>query len=142
VRVTFIIGGDSMTFDEFIHFRNIQIKNKNHEKIVKTFYVYLSSVTGDSKLLPNEIGRILNIDFSSSTIEAGCFNGIFDGTDSPYDDVDFYIKSNNGICVFVYGKIPLEPLKVLKENEYVIFMLSDDLSGAIERNNDRHIHIR
>ena len=131
-----------MTFDEFISFRNVEIKNKDHERIVKTFYVYLSSVTGDYRMLPNEIGRILNIDFSSSTIETGCFNGIFDGTDSPYDDVDFYIKSSNGICVFVYSKIPPEPLKELKENEYVIFMLSDDSNGAIERNSDSHIYIR
>ena len=56
-----------MTFDEFISFRNVQIKNKDHERVVKTFYVYLSSVTGDSRLLPNEIGRILNIDFSSES---------------------------------------------------------------------------
>jgi len=131
-----------MTFEEFIPFRNVQIKNKNHARIVKAFYIYLSSVTGNSRLLPNEIGRILNIDFSAALIETGCFNGIFDGTDSPYDDVDFYIKSNSGIRVFIYGKIPSEPLKELNENEYVIFMLSCDLNGTIERNSNRHIYIR
>ena len=141
--VKFILQGFAiMTFDEFVPFRDVKIKNENHERVVKAFYVYLQSVTGNSRLLPNEIGRILNIDTSSSTIETGCFNGIFDGTDSPYDDVDFYVKSDNEIFVFIYGRIPIEPLKKLRENEYVIFMLSSDLNGTIERNNDGHVYIR
>jgi len=91
-------------------------------------------------LLPNEIGCILNIDTSSSTVKTGCFNGIFDGTDSPYDDVDFYVKLDNEIFVFIYGRIPTKPLKKLNENEYVVFMLSNASNGTIERNNDGHCY--
>ena len=131
-----------MTFDEFVPFRDVKIKNENHERVVKAFYHYLSSVTGNFRLLPDEIGRILNIDLSSSTIKTGCFNGVFDGTNSPYDDVDFYVKLDNGIFVFIYGRVLAEPLKKLRENEYVVFMLSNDSNGTIERNNDGHVYIR
>jgi len=131
-----------MTFDEFIHFRDVKIKNKDHERVIKAFYVYLSSVTGNPQLLPNEVGRILNIDALSLTVTTGCFNGAFNDAVPPYDDVDFYIELNNSICLFVYGKIPSDTLKELKDNAYVVFMLSKDLSGTIERNIDRHIYIR
>jgi len=131
-----------MTLDEFIHFRDVKIKNKDHERVIKAFYVYLSSVTGNPQLLPNEVGCILNIDASSLTVTTGCFNGIFNDTVPPYDDVDFYLELNNRIRIFVYGRIPSDTLRELKDNEYVVFMLSKDLSGTIERNIDRHIYIR
>jgi len=130
-----------MTFDEFISFRNVKIKNKNHERVVKAFYIYLSSVTGNPCLLPNEISRIINIDTSTLTIKTGCFNGIFEDIVPPYDDVDFYIKFNNGICVFLYGTIPSDSLRDLRDNEYAVFMLSNDSNGIIERNINRHIYI-
>jgi len=130
-----------MTFDEFKSFRNVKIKNKNHERVVKAFYIYLSSVTGNPYLLPNEISRILNIDTSTLTIKTGCFNGVFEDIVPPYDDVDFYVKFNNDVCLFLYGRIPSDTLKELKDNEYVVFMLSNDLSGIIERNIGRHIYI-
>jgi len=131
-----------MTFDEFILFRNVQIKNKDHERVIKAFYVYLSSVTGNPRLLPNEIGRILNIDTSLLTIKTGCFNGIFDDTIPPYDDVDFYVKLSNGISIFIYGRIAPSHLKELGDSEYVVFVLSSDANGTIERNKNRHIYIR
>ncbi|MCL2408831.1 MAG: hypothetical protein FWC96_04360 [Oscillospiraceae bacterium] len=130
-----------MTFDEFITFRDLKIKNKDHERVVKAFYVYLSSVTGNPRLLPDEVGRIINIDTSSLAVSTGCFNGIFDDTIPPYDDVDFYIKLSNGICIFVYGRVQSDTLKELNDNEYIVFMLSNDLSGIIERNIDRCTYI-
>jgi len=129
-------GNGKMTVDEFILFRDIIIKKDNHKRVVKVFYGYLSSVTGDSRLLINKIGKIINIDVSALSLDKGCFNGIFDDTVPPYNDVDFYVRLSNGICVFVYGGIPQNPLKELKEYEYVIFLLSDDLGNKIERTNN------
>ncbi|MCL2387938.1 MAG: hypothetical protein FWC89_10390 [Defluviitaleaceae bacterium] len=130
-----------MTVDEFILFRDVLIKNDNHKRVVKAFYGYLSSVTGDSQLLIKEIGRIISVDVSALSVNKGCFNGIFDDTVPPYNDVDFYVRLSNGICVFVYGSTPQNPLKELKEHEYVVFLLSDDLHGKIERTNN-YIYFR
>ena len=131
-----------MSFDEFITFRDVKIKNRDHERVAKAFYVYLSSVTGNPRLLPSEFGRILNIDTSSLALSTGCFNGTFDDTTPPYTNVDFYIKLSNDIRIFVYGSVPSDSLKGLRDNEYVVFMLSNDSNGVIERNIDRHIYIR
>jgi bifunctional DNA-binding transcriptional regulator/antitoxin component of YhaV-PrlF toxin-antitoxin module len=138
-KLTF--GTGRMTFEEFIIFRDVIIKNSNHERVVRAFYIYLESVTGNCKLLPEIIGRLLDIDTSALTIKKGCFNGIFDGTVPPYDDVDFYVKLSNDICLFVYGKLPSKPLTELKNNEYVLFMLSDDINGKLERKENRYIYI-
>ena len=88
----------------------------------------------------DEFSRILNIDTTAMEIETGCFNGISDVT-IPYTDVDFFVKTSTGICIFIYGCAPIEPLKNLADNEYAIFMLSSDLNGTIERNHDNHIYI-
>jgi len=134
-------GNSKMTVDEFILFRDVIIKNDNHKRVVKTFYGYLSSVTGDSRLLINKIGKIINVDVSALSLDKGCFNGIFDDTVPPYNDVDFYVRLSNGICVFVYGGIPQNSLKQLKEYEHVIFLLSDNLDSKIERTNN-YIYFR
>lgn len=122
-----------MTYDEFILFRDVKIKNANHERVVKAFFEYLSSVSGNARALPDLVGRILNIDTSSLTVDKGCFNGVFDNVIPPYDNVDFYIKLSNGICLFIYGEIPTKTLRTLKADEYVLFVLSEHLDENIER---------
>jgi hypothetical protein len=129
-----------MTFEEFLVFRDVKIKNPNHERIVRLFFEYLESVTGNKRLLPNLLGQLLNIDLSDTTVPTGCFNGIFDGTESLSQEVDFYIRCQNGIRIYVYGSIPNEE-KELKYNEYVLIVLSDDLKGNIERKANRYIYI-
>jgi len=91
--------------------------------------------------LPDLVGRILNIDTSSLTIDKGCFNGIFDSIIPPYDNVDFYIRLSNNICLFIYGEVPTKVLKALENNEYVVFMLSDYLGENVERINN-YIYFR
>lgn len=130
-----------MTLEEFLVFRDVKIKNPNHERIVRLFFGYAASVTGNIRLLPDLLGRLLNIDLSDTTVPTGCFNDIFDGTEPPYEDVDFYVRLQNGIRVYVYGSIPYRELKKLKNNEYVLIVLSDDLNGNIERKANRHIYI-
>lgn len=131
-----------MTYEAFISFRDVKVKNKNHQKVIKAFYPYLSSVTGNCRLLPDLIGRLLNINTASQTVEKGCFNGVLENIIPPYGDVDFYMQLSDGICIFIYGSIPVGCLKELNDNEYVIFMLSEDLNGCIERKVSRHVYIR
>ena len=130
-----------MTFEEFLMFRDVKIKNSNHERIVRLFFCYSASVTGNKRLLPDLLGQLLNIDLSDTTVSTGCFNGVFDGTEPPYKDIDFYVRLQNGISVYAYGSIPYKELKELKNNEYVLIVLSDDLNGNIERKANRHIYI-
>ena len=108
-----------MEFDEFIKQKNIKIRDNEHLKVIKCFYPYLRSVSGDEQLLPSLIGNILGVDLSNVTVETACFNGVNDGSEPPYVNVDLYIKFNNGIKVFVYGK-KQKNLVELKEKEYVI----------------------
>ena len=108
-----------MEFDEFIKLRDIKIRDNEHLKVIKRFYPYLRSVSGDEQLLPSLIGNILGVDLSNVTVETACFNGVNDGSRPPYVNVDLYIKFNNGIKVFVYGK-KQKNLVELKEKEYVI----------------------
>jgi hypothetical protein len=130
-----------MTFEEFLVFRNVKIKNSDHKRIVKLFYVYLQSVTGNKRLLPDLLGRILNIDLSETLVKTGCFNGIFDDTKPPYDNVDFFVRFDNDVRVYIYGSITDKEKKELNNNEYILFILSDALNGNIERNADRYIYI-
>jgi len=67
-----------LNFNEFLLFRDVKVKNFNHERIVALFYVYLESVTGNERLLPDTLGRILDIDLSTTLVSTACFNGIFD----------------------------------------------------------------
>jgi hypothetical protein len=130
-----------MTLEEFLVFRDVKIKNCNHERIVRLFFGYVASVTGNKRLLPDLLGQLLGMDLSDTTVATGCFNGIFDGVEPPYEGVDFYVRLQNGVRVYVYGSIPCKELKELKDNEYVLIMLSDDFSSNIERKAGRHICI-
>ncbi len=130
-----------MTYDQFLIFRDVKIKNIHHERILKLFFSYLEAVTGNKRLLPDLIGQLLNIDLSSVTVPAGCFNGISDGTKPPYDDVDFYIRLSNDIRVFIYGSIRDSMVKELKDNEYVIYIDANNFSGNIIRKPNRHIYL-
>lgn len=129
-----------MTLDEFIEFRNTQIKNNDHKRIVKLFYPYLKSVTGDPSLLPVLIGKIIDMDLSGALAVTGCFNGINDNSTAPYDDVDFYIKLDNGIRIFVYGRVIKETVS-LNENEYVIFCTSDEIPDSVYKRENHHIYL-
>lgn len=119
-----------MELDKFIRERDIKIRDSEHLRVIKCFYPYLRSVSGDEYLLPSVIGRMLDIDLTDVSVDTACFNGVNDGSQPPYDNVDLYIKLNNSIKVFVYGK-KQERLTDLKENEYVIFFISNNLSGNI-----------
>lgn len=130
-----------MEFDEFIKLRNIKIRDNDHLKVVKCFYQYLCSVSGDERLLPSLLGNILGIDLSNVAVNTACFNGVNDGSQPPYDNVDLYVKLSNNIKVFVYGR-KQENLTQLKENEYVICLLSDELTVDFNRRENRHIFIK
>ena len=119
-----------MTFEQFIKQRDIKVRDNEHLRVIKCFYLYLKSVSGNERLLPSVLGKLLGIDLSDVSVITSCFNGVNDGSKPPYDNVDLYIKLNNDIKVFVYGK-KQERLTDLKENEYVIFFLSNDLSGNV-----------
>ncbi len=90
-----------MTFDEFIAFRDVKIKNAGHERIVRLFFPYLEFVSGNARLSPDLLGNIIGLD-TSTTVPMACFNGTFDEGSSPYPDVDFYVRLDNGIQICVY----------------------------------------
>lgn len=130
-----------MSFEEFLSFRDVKIRDKNHERIVRMFFPYLQSVCGFSDSLPKIISKIINIDLTMESITTGCFNGMIDDTSTPYDNPDFYIKFCNGIGVYVYGKEVKAEQILLKENEYVVFALSDNITNNIKRNANRHFYM-
>jgi AbrB family looped-hinge helix DNA binding protein len=134
-------GEGQMTFDEHLLYRDIKIKNENHERIVKLFYGYAGSVTGNSRLYPDLISNLLNIDLSSAHVQTACLNGVLDGTEPPYNDVDLYIKFNNDVRVYVYGVIPNEPIRKVKDNEYVLIVLADNLNGQANRKPNKHVYL-
>ena len=119
-----------MEINKFIELKNIIVRDNEHLRLIKCFYPYLRSVSGDEHLLPSALEKILGIDLTDVSVVTACFNGVNDGSKPPYDNVDLYIKFTNGIKVFVYGRKE-EIFTDLKENEYVIFLLSNDLSGNI-----------
>ena len=126
-----------MILEEFIKQRDIKVRNDEHLRVIKCFYLYLRSVSGDEHLLPSVLEKILGVDLSDVSVITACFNGVNDGSKPPYDNVDLYIKLNNGIKVFVYGR-KQEIFIDLKENEYAIFLLSSDLSGNITHTKKIH----
>ncbi len=130
-----------MRFDEFVKLRDIKIRDNEHLKVVKCFYPYLRSVSGDEQLLPSLLGNILGIDLSNITVDTACFNGVNDGSKPPYDKVDLYLKFNNDIKVFVYGRKP-KNLVDLKENEHVICLLADEIISKITKSESHHIFIK
>jgi hypothetical protein len=88
------------------------------------------------------MGKILGVDFSGETMTTGCFNGVNDGTEPSYGNPDCYIKMSDGTRIYIYGGVADGELKQLKDNEYVIFALSDTVTDNIERLSDRHIYMR
>lgn len=130
-----------MEFDEFIKMRDIKIRDNEHLRVIKCFYPFLRSVSGDEQLLPSLIGSILGVDLSNVTVETACFNGVNDGSDPPYVNVDIYIKFNNDIKVFVYGR-KLEHLYELKDNEYVIFLLANEIKSNVIKTGNNYIYIK
>lgn len=140
MRLMLFIKVMEMDFDEFIKLKDIEIRDNEHLKVIKCFYPYLRSVSGEEQLLPSLIGSIVGFDLSNVTVETACFNGVNDSSKPPYDNVDLYIKLNNDIKVFVHGK-KQEHLAELKENEYVVFLISHDLPGNITQTENHHIFI-
>ena len=129
-----------MELDEFIKLKNIIVRDNVHLRVIKCFYPYLRSVSGDEHLLPSVLGKLLGIDLTDVSVITACFNGVNDDSQLPYDNVDLYIKLNNDIKVFVYGR-KQEHLTELKENEYVIYLLSSDISDNITQTSNHHIFI-
>lgn len=129
-----------MELYEFIKLRDIKVRDDEHLRVIKCFYPRLRSVSGDEHLFPSVLEKILGIDLADVSVVTACFNGVNDGSKPPYDNVDLYIKLSNDIKVFVYGRKP-EHLADLKENEYVIFFLSNDLTGNITQTENHHILI-
>lgn len=130
-----------MEFDEFIKQKDIIIRDNEHLKVIKCFYPYLRSVSGDEQLLPSLLGNIIDIDLSNDVVDTACFNGVNDGSQPPYDNVDLYIKFNNHIKVFVYGR-KLEHLYELKDNEYVIFLLANEIKSNVIKTGNNYIYIK
>jgi len=128
-----------MTLEQFIEFRNTEIRNESHKRVVELFYKYLFSVTDDRRLLPDLIGKLLSVDLSDTVTRTACFNGILDGSVDPFADVDLYIKFENNIIVYIYGGEQIIENVKLRENEYVIFVLNDNLFGKLYRSDDRHM---
>ena len=131
-----------LSFDDFVRFRDVEIGNKDHERIVRMFYPYLTSVCGIPEALSAIIGKITGVDFSGTPIVTGCFNGINDDSTAPYGNPELFCKWDDGKRVYVYGTIVHGNLIALKENEYVLFALSDTITDNIERTADRHIYMR
>lgn len=127
-----------MELYEFIKLRDIKVGDDEHLRVIKFFYPYFRSVSCDERLLPSVLGELLGIDLTDVSVITACFNGVNDGSQPPYDNVDLYIKLNNDIKVFVYGR-KREHLAELKENEHVIFLLSNGLSGCITHTKNNHI---
>ena len=130
-----------MEFDEFIKLRDIKVRDNEHLRVIKCFYPYLRSVSGDEQLLPSLIGNIIGIDLSNDVVNTACFNGVNDGGDPPYVNIDLYIKFNNDIKVFVYGR-KLEHLYELKDNEYVIFLLANEIKSNVIKTGNNYIYIK
>ncbi len=129
-----------MNLEEFIKQRDIKVRNDEHLRVIKCFYPYLRSVSGDERLLPSILENILGIDLSDVSVITACFNGVNDDYTPPYDNVDLYIKLSNDIKVFIYGRKP-NVSAVLKDNEYVTFLLADEITGNISKKCNRHILI-
>ncbi len=129
-----------MNLEEFVKHRDIKVRNDEHLRVIKCFYPYLRSVSGDEHLLPSILGKILGVYLFDVSVITACFNGVNDGSQPPYNNVDLYIKLNNDIKVFVYSR-KKKQLTDLKENEYVIFFLSNDLTGNITQTENHHILI-
>ncbi|MDR0946525.1 MAG: hypothetical protein LBM87_02085 [Ruminococcus sp.] len=131
-----------LTYDELVTDCDIKVRDENHERITKMFYGYSRRVSGKSGLWVEIMGKILDVDFSGATMTTGCFNSVNDGKEPPYDNPDCYIKMSDDTRVYVYGAVQNGELKQLKDNEYVLYALSDTVTDNIERRTDKHIFMR
>lgn len=129
-----------MELDKFIQERDVKVRDTEHLKVIKYFYPYLRSVSGDESLLPAKLEKILNVSLSGVSVVTACFNGVNDNSQPPYDNVDLYIKLSNNIKVYIYGRNQ-EHIVELKENEYVICLVADEKTNDIKRNENHHIFI-
>lgn len=126
-----------MTLEEFIKQRDIKIRDSKHLKVIKYFYPYLRSVSGDESLLPAKLEKILGVSLSGVSVVTACFNGVNDNSQPPYDNVDLYIKLSNNIKVYIYGRNQ-KPIVELKENEYVICLVAGEVTPTIRQNVNRY----
>jgi hypothetical protein len=131
-----------LTYDELVAACDIKVRDNNHVRVIKMFYSYSRRVSGKSGLWAEVMSKILGLDFSCVTMTTGCFNGVNDGTEPPYGNPDCYIKMSDGTKIYIYGAVQDVELKQLKDNEYVLFALSDTVTDNIERLSDRHIFMR
>ena len=129
-----------MELDKFIQERDVKVRDTEHLKVIKYFYPYLRSVSGDERLLPANLEKILGVSLSGVSVVTACFNGVNDNSQPPYDNVDLYIKLNNDIKVFVYGRNQ-EDVVELKENEYVICLVAGAVTPTIRQNVNRYFFI-
>lgn len=127
-----------MNLEDFIKLRDIKVRNYEHLRVIKYFYPYLRSVSGDEQLLPSVLGKLLGIDLIDFSVITACFNGVNDDSQSPYDNVDLYIRLNNGIKVFVYGR-EQKPLVELKDREYVICFVVEEITEDVKHISKNHI---
>lgn len=129
-----------MELDKFIQERDVKVRDTEHLKVIKCFYPYLRSVSGDERLLTANLEKILGVSLSGVSVVTACFNGVNDNSQPPYDNVALYIKLSNNIKVYVYGGNQ-EHLVELKENEYVICLIADEITNDIKRNGNHHVFI-
>ena len=129
-----------MELDKFIQERDVKVRDTEHLKVIKCFYPYLRSVSGDERLLTENLEKILGISLSGVSVVTACFNGVNDNSQPPYDNVDLYIKLSNNIKVYIYGRNQ-EHIVELKENEYVICLVAGAVTPTIRQNVNRYFFI-
>lgn len=129
-----------MTLEEFIKQRDVKVRDTEHLKVIKYFYSYLRSVSGDERRLTANLEKILGVSLSGVSVVTACFNGVNDNSQPPYDSVDLYIKLSNNIKVYIYGSNQ-EHIVELKENEYVICLVAGEVTPTIRQNVNHHIFI-
>jgi len=129
-----------MELDKFIQERDVKVRDTEHLKVIKYFYPYLRSVSGDDSLLQANLEKILDVSLSGVSVVTACFNGVNDNSQPPYDNVDLYIKLSNNIKVYIYGRNQ-EHIVELKENEYVICLVAGEVTPTIRQNVNRYFFI-
>lgn len=122
-----------MELDKFIQERDIKVRDTEHLKVIMYFYPYLRSVSGDERLLPANLEKILGVSLSGVSVVTACFNGVNDNSQPPYDNVDLYIRLSNNIKIYVYGRNQ-KHLVELKENQYSIFILNSSFDNIVRNN--------
>lgn len=78
--------------NEFIKHKDIEVRDNEHLRVIKCFYPYLRSVSGDEHLLPSALEKILGIDLTDVSVVTACFNGVNDGSNPPYTLLTFILS--------------------------------------------------